>query len=400
VDRCALFVDAGYLLADGAMAACGTRGRESVSWDYAGLLQFLSTLAAERSGPALLRCYWYEVAVEGRRTPDHEALADLPGLKLRLGRMRPGRREGVDTEINRDLSTLARNHAISDAVIVSAEEDLVPVIADVQDLGVRVTLAHIAVDGNWTISRLLRQECDAIIEISGAQLGPYVSLAASAGAQYDDQYPAVRQCPPVINGHVQPVERPPAIYAASAPAYRHEPAAPAQPPPSPKPQPALPARRELTATPSYAAPASAQAGNAEEGQPPGQLVQPQLYAAPTPALAAQGPALTAQAPLAQAVPPAPAQPVAAETPAVPATATLAGATAAAHAEGLAFGNSVACDQPALWLEAVLARKPRMPSDLEARLLQGSALPIDFLLHDEVRHALRRGFWDALERSRR
>ena len=28
------------------------------------------------------------------------------------------------------------------------------------------------------------------------------------------------------------------------------------------------------------------------------------------------------------------------------------------------------------------------------------LPIDFLLHDEVRHALRRGFWDALERARR
>jgi hypothetical protein len=42
----------------------------------------------------------------------------------------------------------------------------------------------------------------------------------------------------------------------------------------------------------------------------------------------------------------------------------------------------------------------MPSDLEARLLQDSALPIDSLLHDEVRHALRRGFWDALERSRR
>jgi hypothetical protein len=32
--------------------------------------------------------------------------------------------------------------------------------------------------------------------------------------------------------------------------------------------------------------------------------------------------------------------------------------------------------------------------------QGSALPIDFLLHDEVRHALRRGFWDTLERARR
>ena len=64
---------------------------------------------------------------------------------------------------------------------------------------------------------------------------------------------------------------------------------------------------------------------------------------------------------------------------------------AAHEEGQEFGGSVARDAPALWLEAVLARKPRMPSDLEARLLQGSALPIDFLLHDEVRHALRRGF---------
>jgi len=81
-------------------------------------------------------------------------------------------------------------------------------------------------------------------------------------------------------------------------------------------------------------------------------------------------------------------------------ASLADAVQSAHEEGQAFGESVARDAPALWLEAVLARKPRMPSDLEARLLQGSTLPIDFLLHDEVRHALRRGFWDALERARR
>jgi hypothetical protein len=83
----------------------------------------------------------------------------------------------------------------------------------------------------------------------------------------------------------------------------------------------------------------------------------------------------------------------------PAQLPVAEAVQAAHAEGFGFGEAVARDAPALWLEAVLARKPRMPSDLEARLLQGSALPIDSLLHDEVRHALRRGFWDALERSR-
>jgi hypothetical protein len=80
--------------------------------------------------------------------------------------------------------------------------------------------------------------------------------------------------------------------------------------------------------------------------------------------------------------------------------SLADAVQAAHGEGFNFGQAVAHEAPALWLEAVLARKPRMPSDLEARLLQDSALPIDSLLHDEVRHALRRGFWDALERARR
>jgi hypothetical protein len=83
----------------------------------------------------------------------------------------------------------------------------------------------------------------------------------------------------------------------------------------------------------------------------------------------------------------------------PVAVPMADAVQAAHAEGFSFGQVVARDAPALWLEAVLARKPRMPSDLEARLLQDSSLPIDSLLHDEVRHALRRGFWDALERVR-
>jgi hypothetical protein len=102
------------------------------------------------------------------------------------------------------------------------------------------------------------------------------------------------------------------------------------------------------------------------------------------------------------IPVAPAQSDAAATvPYVPqpVAVALGDAVQAAHGEGFSFGQAVARDAPALWLEAVLARKPRMPSDLEARLLQDSSLPIDSLLHDEVRHALRRGFWDALERVR-
>ena len=109
----------------------------------AGLLQLLGNLAMERTSLPLLRCYWYEATVEGRRTADHDTLADLPGVKLRVAKMRPGRREGVESEIHRDLTTLARNKAVSDAMVVSAEEDLAQVIADVQDMGMRVTLLHI-----------------------------------------------------------------------------------------------------------------------------------------------------------------------------------------------------------------------------------------------------------------
>ena len=195
VDRCALFVDAGYVLADGAMAVHGTRRRESVSWDYAGLLQLFGNLAMERTRLPLLRCYWYEATVEGRRSADHDTLADLPGVKLRVAKMRPGRREGVEGEIHRDLTTLARNKAVSDVMVVSAEEDLAQVIADVQDMGMRVTLLHIATDGDWTISRALRQECDDIVEISAAHLRPYVELISGAEPPRPDESEAGRAAP-------------------------------------------------------------------------------------------------------------------------------------------------------------------------------------------------------------
>jgi hypothetical protein len=79
---------------------------------------------------------------------------------------------------------------------------------------------------------------------------------------------------------------------------------------------------------------------------------------------------------------------------------LKDAVQAGYAEGSGLGAAVARDAPAPWLEAVIAGKPRMPPDLQARLLQGSDLPIESLLQEDVRHALQRGFWDGLERSRR
>ncbi|WP_157248657.1 NYN domain-containing protein [Nonomuraea typhae] len=391
MDRCALFVDAGYLLADGAMAVHGTRHREAVSWDYPGLLQLMTNLSRERTGLPLLRCYWYEATVEGRRTPEHDALADIPGLKLRLSRIRPGRREGVDAQVHRDLMTLARNSAICDAVVVSGDEDLAQVVCDAQDLGIRVTVVHITADGSWAVSRSLRQESDDLIEIGGGHLRPYVNLVTGSTE--------------ATNGH-QPVSNGQAAHASlqPSPPASLPPASTTPNGPAPTPPPAPPAPSRPSALPSYT---GYQPDPLSSPSPPPAAPQ----AAPSPA-PVTGPIQAQQPSAGQYSSPSAYQPSqlgpytgpqpAPVTPAPAATGgatTLADAVKAAHREGHDFGESVARDAPALWLEAVLARKPRMPSDLEARLLQGSSLPIDFLLHDEVRHALRRGFWDALERAR-
>ncbi|MFC5822384.1 NYN domain-containing protein [Nonomuraea insulae] len=400
MDRCALFVDAGYLLADGAMAVHGTRHREAVSWDYPGLLQLMTSLSRERTGLPLLRCYWYEATVEGRRTPEHDVLADIPGLKLRLSRIRPGRREGVDAQVHRDLMTLARNNAICDAVVVSGDEDLAQVVCDAQDLGVRVSVIHVAADGGWAVSRSLRQECDDLVELGAPHLRPYVNVVSGITESSNGHHQ------PLSNGqsshshsHSLPPAPPPSSATgshAASPSPNAQPSSngsgpssgrgQSSPPPSPptyssyqleqppaQPPPSAPITGPIQAQPPSSSPTTGQFSTpSSAGYQPSQLGP---YTGPQPAPINPPSAATAGA------------------------TTLADAVKAAHREGHDFGDSVARDAPALWLEAVLARKPRMPSDLEARLLQGSSLPIDFLLHDEVRHALRRGFWDALERAR-
>jgi hypothetical protein len=214
LDRCALFVDASYALADGALAVHGTRNRDSVSWDYAGLLKLLGGLSRDRTGLPLLRCYWYDISPDGNRTNGHDPIADIPGVKLRLAKIRPSRKEGVEAEIRKDLTALARNHAVSDVVIVSAEEDLAPVIAEVQDLGIRAILLTIATDANWAASRALRQECDDLIEISPGHLRPYVDLISGA----EPRLAPARYRELAVDGS-QPAEQHPAIEAPAQQLY-------------------------------------------------------------------------------------------------------------------------------------------------------------------------------------
>jgi hypothetical protein len=223
-------------------------------------------------------------------------------------------------------------------------------------------------------------------------------------------YPA----PPAYQGQGQTDPRQAAVGPQSAPALaalpdpaigQTRPAGPPLPPggsgPGAPPGPGLPdgpapsPQQAPGGTQGYPAPAPARTGRFARGSHDQRAAQQ----FPGPPADQPGAAAATAYPSQQGPYGAP-EPAGSHPPAVQQTSiSLPDAVQAAHDEGFTFGQSVAHEAPALWLEAVLARKPRMPSDLEARLLQDSALPIDSLLHDEVRHALRRGFWDALERAR-
>ena len=173
----AIFADAGYLHAGGAVALTGSsQPRESMVLDQREIIAKLIDTATERAGDAsLLRVYWYDGLLHGRPTMEQETLASMDNVKVRLGTVTAGQQKGVDSLIVTDLIELARNHAISDAVLLSGDEDLRIGVQIAQSFGVRVHLIGIEPSrGNQ--SRLLRQEADTISEWSKEDVEQILSV--------------------------------------------------------------------------------------------------------------------------------------------------------------------------------------------------------------------------------
>ncbi len=65
----------------------------------------------------------------------------MPWVKLRLGNLNArGQQKGVDAQIRADMEALARHRAITDAILVAGDEDMVPAVEAAQAFGVRVHL--------------------------------------------------------------------------------------------------------------------------------------------------------------------------------------------------------------------------------------------------------------------
>ena len=139
MDRVTVFVDAGYLFAQGSLLLSGRKVKRSeIDLDEGKAILILTNLASEIARVPLLRVYWYDGSSYSP-TLQQQKIADLPGVKLRLGLVNSsGEQKGVDSLIITDMIELARNRAMSDALLLSGDEDLRVCVEQAQEFGVRV----------------------------------------------------------------------------------------------------------------------------------------------------------------------------------------------------------------------------------------------------------------------
>lgn len=167
MNRVAVFVDAGYLFAQGSSAIAGSKkSRSELSLDPLKILGLLKNLAIEKApGCSLLRISLYDgVTFSGKPTNDQSLLAECDDVKLRLGVINShGQQKGVDSLIVTDLIELARQKSISDALLLSGDEDIRVGVQIAQTYGVRVHLFGIH-PSRGSQSRLLMQESDTTTE--------------------------------------------------------------------------------------------------------------------------------------------------------------------------------------------------------------------------------------------
>ena len=168
--RVAVFVDAGYVYAQGSALITGSetkKPRKFVSIDGKPIVEKLTKLAISISGKKeLLRIYWYDGAPATGRSPEQIELAQIDNVTLRLGQLNSaGQQKGVDSLIVTDLMELARNDAISDAVVVTGDEDIRIGVQIAQSHGVRVHLLGIgAATDKGSQSLSLQDEADTVTE--------------------------------------------------------------------------------------------------------------------------------------------------------------------------------------------------------------------------------------------
>ena len=172
--RYAVMVDVGYIFAAAGELLLGTSSRRDFRVDAVPLIQAVSKHADELVRGELLRVYWYDAARDRVPTIDQRVIAQMPLVKLRLGNLNArGQQKGVDAQIRADMEALARHHAITNAVLVAGDEDMVPAVEAAQAYGVRVHLWGIEPPYGTNQAERLVWESDTVEILDSAFVKPY-----------------------------------------------------------------------------------------------------------------------------------------------------------------------------------------------------------------------------------
>ena len=201
MQQVAVFVDAGYAHAAGTIVITGSnQPRAVMELNTSALVAKLAAIADEKAnGARLLRIYWYDGLLRDRPSIEQEDLARKDNVKVRLGTVTAGHQKGVDSLVVTDLIELARNHAITDAVLLSGDEDLRIGVQIAQSFGIRVHLLGIEPSrGNQ--SNLLRQEADTTSEWSKSDVSQF--LIDKNSKAIAPKLPLVDPDPPVQDENV------------------------------------------------------------------------------------------------------------------------------------------------------------------------------------------------------
>ena len=172
--RYAVMVDVGYIYAAAGELLFASSSRRDFRVDAVPLIQVVTKHADEIIRGELLRVYWYDAARDRVPTIDQRVIAQMPWVKLRLGNLNArGQQKGVDAQIRADMEALARHRAITDAVLIAGDEDMVPAVEAAQAFGVRVHLWGIEPPYGTNQAERLVWESDTVDVLDASFLRPY-----------------------------------------------------------------------------------------------------------------------------------------------------------------------------------------------------------------------------------
>ena len=172
--RYAIMIDVGYIYASAGELLFSVGSRREYRVDTDKLIGALTRHADGLVRGELLRVYWYDAARDRVPTIDQRVIAQMARVKLRLGNLNArGQQKGVDAQIRADMEALARHRAITDAVLVAGDEDMVPAVEAAQAYGVRVHLWGVEPPFGTNQAERLVWESDTVEVLDRAFLEPY-----------------------------------------------------------------------------------------------------------------------------------------------------------------------------------------------------------------------------------